>query len=128
MAADDRAVRRELAKANRYDGKVVVDAARRSSKLAANAVIGGADVDQSPTVVVVDRNRKAVVLVGYVDAQRDQPGDRSTRAQLDRGRSRTPTSARSTRSARTSACAWTASTSPTRRAPRSSPRCAASSA
>jgi hypothetical protein len=67
MASDDRAVRRELGKANRYGGKVVVAASALGNLSSLNAVIGGVGVTQTPSVVVVDRNRQAVVLTGYVD-------------------------------------------------------------
>jgi len=67
MASDDRRVRQELAKANRYDGKVVVarSSLGRLSKL--NAIVGDLGVSQTPSIVVVDRNRKAVVLTGFVE-------------------------------------------------------------
>lgn len=67
MAADDRRVRRELAEANRYDGKVVVTQSSLGKLSKLNAVIGGLGVSQTPSVVVVDRNRKAVVLTGFVE-------------------------------------------------------------
>ena len=67
MAADDRRVRRELAKANRYDGRVVVAQSVLAKLSSLNAVIGGLGVTQTPSVVVVDRNRKAVVLTGFVE-------------------------------------------------------------
>jgi hypothetical protein len=67
MAADDRRVRRELAKANRYDGRVVVAQSELAKLSSLNAVIGGLGVTQTPSVVVVDRNRKAVVLTGFVE-------------------------------------------------------------
>jgi hypothetical protein len=67
MPADDRAVRRALDDANRYEGKVAVSSVslRKLSKL--YPVIGDLGVAQSPAVVVVDRNRHATVLTGYVD-------------------------------------------------------------
>jgi hypothetical protein len=67
MASDDRVVRRELGKANRYGGKVVVASSSLGKLSSLNAVIGGVGVTQTPSVVVVDRNRQAVVLSGYVD-------------------------------------------------------------
>jgi hypothetical protein len=67
MAADDRRVRRELAKANRYEGRVVVTQSSLGKLSSLNAVIGGLGVTQTPSVVVVDRNRKAVVLSGFVE-------------------------------------------------------------
>jgi hypothetical protein len=67
MPADDRAVRRALAKANRYEGKVAVSSVslRKLAKL--YPIVGDLGVAQSPAVVVVDRNRHATVLTGYVD-------------------------------------------------------------
>ena len=64
---DDRAVRRELSKVDRFGGQVFVDAHWIKSVGRYQAITGGIDVDQSPTVVVADRNLKAETLVGYVD-------------------------------------------------------------
>ena len=66
---DDRAVRRELSKVDRFGGQVFVDAHWIKSVGRYQAITGGIDVDQSPTVVVADRNLKADTLVGYVDHQ-----------------------------------------------------------
>jgi len=67
MASDDRAVRRELDKTNRYDGKVVVATSTLGKLSSLNAIVGGVGVTQTPSVVVVDRNRTATVLTGYVE-------------------------------------------------------------
>ena len=67
MASDDRRVRRELEKANRYKGQVVVSQTSLGELSRLNAVVGDAGVTQSPAVVVVDRNRKASVLNGFVE-------------------------------------------------------------
>jgi hypothetical protein len=67
MAADDRRVRRALRDANRYGGRVTVHSATLNDLTKLRPVIGQLDVSQSPSVVVVDRNRKATVLEGYVD-------------------------------------------------------------
>ena len=67
MASDDRQVRRELSKANRYDGKVVVAQSSLGELNKLNAIVGGVGVSQTPSVVVVDRNRNAVVLTGFVE-------------------------------------------------------------
>jgi hypothetical protein len=67
MATDDRRVRRELEKANRYKGAVVVSHTSLGGLSKLNAVVGDAGVTQSPAVVVVDRNRKASVLNGFVE-------------------------------------------------------------
>lgn len=66
-AYDDRRVRRELAKANRYDGKVVVAKSSLGELSKLNAIVGDLGVSQTPSIVVVDRNRKAVVLTGFVE-------------------------------------------------------------
>ena len=67
MARDDRAVRRELSKTNRYKGEVVATSSTLGKLSSLNAVIGDLGVTQTPSVVVVDRNRKAVVLTGFVE-------------------------------------------------------------
>lgn len=64
---DDRAVRRELSKVDRFGGQVFVDAHWIKSVGRYQAITGGANVDQSPTVVVADRNLKAETLVGFAD-------------------------------------------------------------
>jgi hypothetical protein len=66
-SADDRAVRRALSKVNGYGGQVFVDAHWIKSVSRYQAITRGADVEQSPTIVVADRNLKAETLVGYVD-------------------------------------------------------------
>jgi hypothetical protein len=66
-AADDRAVRRELAEVDRHGGKVLVHAAPMKRFGRYQKITRGATVAQSPTVVVVDRKRKAETLVGYAD-------------------------------------------------------------
>ena len=67
MASDDRQVRSALAKANRYGGKVVVDTTALGGLSKLNAIVGDAGVTQTPSVVVVDRNRTATVLNGFVE-------------------------------------------------------------
>jgi hypothetical protein len=67
MASDDRRVRRELSKVNRYDGKVVVAQSSLGKLTKLSAIVGDLGVSQTPSVVVVDRNRKAVVLTGFVE-------------------------------------------------------------
>jgi len=66
-ASDDRAVRRSLAKVNHWNGEVAVRTADIARVSRYGAVTRGADVQQSPTLVVVDRNEKAETLVGYED-------------------------------------------------------------
>jgi hypothetical protein len=66
-AADDRAVRKELAGVDRHGRKVVVHAAPMKRFARYQGITRGAAVEQSPTVVVVDRDRKVETLVGFVD-------------------------------------------------------------
>jgi hypothetical protein len=66
-STDDRAVRRELRKVDRYGGQVVVKAHWIKSVARYQAITRGVDVEQSPTIVVADRNLKAESLVGYVE-------------------------------------------------------------
>jgi hypothetical protein len=67
MPDDDRFVRRSLGRANRYGGNVVVKTISTGRLARYDAVLKGLDLSQTPSVVVVDRERKAVVLKGYVD-------------------------------------------------------------
>ncbi|HWT21992.1 MAG TPA: hypothetical protein VN213_00650 [Solirubrobacteraceae bacterium] len=66
-AADDRAVRRELAAVDRHAGDVVVHSAPVGRIARYQQITRGADVAQSPTILVVDRDRKVETLVGYAD-------------------------------------------------------------
>jgi len=66
-SADDKAVRRALTRVDRHDGKVLAHATHLKRIAAYGQITRGANVEQSPTVVVVDRNRKVESLVGYVD-------------------------------------------------------------
>jgi hypothetical protein len=64
---DDKAVEKAVSKVNRWDGRVFVHTAplRKISKY--GRIARGAGVEQSPTVVVADRDLRAETLVGYVD-------------------------------------------------------------
>ena len=66
-APEDRAVRGSLRVVNRHRGKVLTHASHISSIAAYGQITRAANVEQSPTVVVVDRDRKVETLVGYVD-------------------------------------------------------------
>ncbi len=66
-AAEDKAVRKALANVDRHKGKVLAHATHVKRIAAYGQITRGADVEQSPTVVVVDRNRKVETLVGFVD-------------------------------------------------------------
>jgi hypothetical protein len=67
MADDDRYVRNTLKKVNRYDGEVVVKQVGLGSVRMYGGLVNGLKVNQTPSVVVVDRKLKANVLEGYVD-------------------------------------------------------------
>src|SRR5215211_5335804 len=66
---DDKATRRALSHVDRFGGQVFVDAHWIKNVAPYQAITRGVDLEQSPTIVVVDRNLKAESLVGYVDAQ-----------------------------------------------------------
>jgi hypothetical protein len=66
-SADDKAVRTALTGIDRHKGKVLAHATNVKRIAAYGQITRGADVEQSPTVVVVDRNRKVETLVGFVD-------------------------------------------------------------
>jgi hypothetical protein len=66
-AVEDKAVRKALGGIDRHKGKVLAHATHVRRIAAYGQITRGADVEQSPTVVVVDRNRKVETLVGYVD-------------------------------------------------------------
>jgi hypothetical protein len=66
-ASDDRAVRDELRDVDRHDGRVYVHAAPIKQISKYGRIARGVDVEQSPTVVVADRDLRAETLVGYVD-------------------------------------------------------------
>jgi hypothetical protein len=68
-SSDDRAVRRALSKVDDYGNQVFVDAHWIKSVSKYQAITRGVDVEQSPTIVVADRNLKADTLVGYVDTE-----------------------------------------------------------
>lgn len=68
-SADDRAVLRAVKRVDRWQGEVVVQAANVRSIARYSKITQGADVQQTPSVVVVDRNAKAVRLDGYVDTR-----------------------------------------------------------
>lgn len=66
-AADDKAVRRAIRGIDRHHGKVVVHVANVSQVARYAAITRGVDVQQSPSVVVVDRKLRGDLLTGYVD-------------------------------------------------------------
>ena len=66
-AAEDKAVRKALGGIDRHKNKVLAHATHVKRIAAYGQITRGADVEQSPTVVIIDRNRKVETLVGYVD-------------------------------------------------------------
>src|SRR3954470_6703703 len=68
-SADDRAVRRAVSRVDRWQGQVVVQTANVRSVARYAKITQGADVQQTPSVVVVDRGAKAVRLDGYQDTR-----------------------------------------------------------
>jgi hypothetical protein len=67
--AVDRDVKRAVAKVDRWDGKVFVKAIPVSKVGRYTRITGGAGVEQTPTVVVVDRDLKATTIVGFTDTR-----------------------------------------------------------
>ena len=68
-AVEDKAVRKALRGIDRHHNKVLAHATNVKKIAAYQQITRGAEVEQSPTVVVVDRDRKVETLVGYVDRQ-----------------------------------------------------------
>jgi hypothetical protein len=68
-SADDRAVRESLRKVDRWDGRVFVQAAPLKHISRYGRIARGVNVEQSPTVVIADRDLRADTLVGYADRQ-----------------------------------------------------------
>ena len=66
-SADDRAVRSALRDVDRWDGRVHVQAAPIRTISRYGRITRGAEVEQSPSVVVVDPELRAETLVGFVD-------------------------------------------------------------
>jgi hypothetical protein len=66
-SVDDKAVREALHDVNRWDGRVAVEVASIKKISKYGRIARGVDVEQSPTIVVADRNGRADTLVGYVD-------------------------------------------------------------
>ena len=68
-AAEDKAVRKAVAGIDRHHNKVLAHATHIKRVASYQQITRGAEVEQSPTVVVIDRNRQVTSLVGYVDRQ-----------------------------------------------------------
>jgi hypothetical protein len=67
LADDERYVRNALRKVNRYDGKVLVKQVPAGKLSSYGSLVNDLDVNQTPSVVVIDRDLKGRVLTGYVD-------------------------------------------------------------
>ena len=66
-AADDRAVRKALKGVGRHHGAVAVHVANVKDVARYAPITRGVDVQQSPSLVVVDRKLQGDLLTGYVD-------------------------------------------------------------
>jgi hypothetical protein len=69
MADDDREVAKALRDVNRYRGQVVVRTAPVAKLARYEGLLGALAVRQTPTIVVVDRNRRALAVTGYLDTK-----------------------------------------------------------
>jgi hypothetical protein len=67
LADDDRFVRNALRDVNRYDGQVLVKQIPAGKLSGYGPLVNGLDVNQTPSIVVIDRDLKGKVLTGYVD-------------------------------------------------------------
>jgi hypothetical protein len=67
MADDDRYVRNTLKKVNRYGGDVFVKQIPLSGLYSYGPIVNDLKVNQTPSVVVVDRKLQANVIPGYLD-------------------------------------------------------------
>jgi hypothetical protein len=67
LADDERYVRNELRKVNRYDGGVLVKQVPAGKLSSYGSLVNDLDVNQTPSIVVIDRDLKGRVLTGYVD-------------------------------------------------------------
>ena len=66
-SADDKAVRSAVSDIDRWDGRVAVHVAPLKQISKYGRIARGVDVEQSPTIVIADRDLRAETLVGYVD-------------------------------------------------------------
>jgi hypothetical protein len=67
-SADDKAVHKAVKHVDRWNGRVFVHTASIKHIAKYGRIARGVDVEQSPTVVVVDTKLHAETLVGYVDS------------------------------------------------------------
>ena len=68
-ASDDQAVRAALREVDRRNGRVFVHAAPLKRISRYGRIARGVNVEQSPTIVIADRDLRADTLVGYVDTE-----------------------------------------------------------
>src|SRR4051812_22886043 len=66
-ALDDRATQKQLKKVWTFHGRASVHTASIVDVQRYQVITRGVDVSQSPSIVVIDRNRKAQLLTGYVE-------------------------------------------------------------
>jgi hypothetical protein len=66
-SVDDQEVRKALRGIDRHDGKVMAHATHIKRIASYEQITRGANVEQSPTVVIIDRDRTVQTLVGFVD-------------------------------------------------------------
>jgi hypothetical protein len=64
---EDKAVRKALTRIDRHHNKVLAHATNVKKISSYAQITRGAEVEQSPTIVVVDRDREVSTLVGFVD-------------------------------------------------------------
>ncbi len=67
MADDDRFVRNTLKQVNRYDGDVFVKQIPLAKIDSYGVIMNDLDINQTPSIVVVDSKLKANVIAGYLD-------------------------------------------------------------
>ena len=67
LADDDRSVRKALKGVNRYDGRVFVKSVPLRKLSGYGSLVNDLGVNQTPSVVVIDRNLKGQVITGYAD-------------------------------------------------------------
>jgi hypothetical protein len=80
-SADDRSVRRSVARLDRRGGKVRVHVTTLKRLSEYEAITKGVPITESPTVLVIDRKRRARVISGLtVTAEIDDTIDRALRA------------------------------------------------
>jgi hypothetical protein len=67
LADDDRYVRNALSRVNTYDGAVLVKVVPVSQLVRYAPLVGDLEINQTPSVVVIDHKLRGTVLTGYVD-------------------------------------------------------------